>query len=109
MSILSTQDIIIANRFRSHMEPAAAERILRNVSRVVKPGVYLFASGVDLDVRMHVAIDMEWKALTELMEEIHDGDPSIRDGWPFDYWAKERLDARQRDAMIRYASAFKII
>jgi chemotaxis methyl-accepting protein methylase len=108
-SILSPQDMIIANRFLCHMEPAAAERILRNLSRVVKPGGYLFASGVDLDVRMHVAMDMNWKAVTELMEEVHDGDPSIRDGWPFDYWAKEPLDAGRRDAMIRYASAFKII
>ena len=109
VSILSPQDMIIANRFLCHMEPAAAERILRNVSRIVKPGGYLLVSGVDLDVRMRVAIDMTWKPVTELTEEVHDGDPSIRDGWPFDYWAKEPLDARRPDATIRYASAFKII
>jgi chemotaxis methyl-accepting protein methylase len=109
MSIVGRQDMAIANRFLCHMEPAAAERILRNVSRVVKPGGYLFVSGVDLDVRMRVAMDMKWEAVTELMGEIYDGDPSIRDGWPFDYWAKEPLDARRHDAMIRYASAFKII
>jgi chemotaxis methyl-accepting protein methylase len=108
-SFLGSQDMIIANRFLCHMEPAAAERILRNISRVVKPGGYLFVSGVDLDVRMRVAADMKWEAITELMEEIHDGDLSIRDGWPFDYWAKEPIDARRYDAMIRYASAFKII
>jgi chemotaxis methyl-accepting protein methylase len=110
MSIVGRpQDMVIANRFLCHMEPAAAERILRNISRIVKPGGYLFVSGVDLDVRMRVAMDMKWKAVTELMKEIHDGDPSIRDGWPFEYWAKEPLDARRHDAMIRYASAFKII
>jgi hypothetical protein len=98
--------MIIANRFLCHMEPAVAERILRNISRVVKPGRYLFVSGVDLDVRMRAATDMKWKAVTELIEEVHDGDPSIRDGWPFDYWAKEPLDAKRSDAMIRYASAF---
>ena len=107
-STLNPQDMIIANRFLCHMNPAVAERILRNVSRVVKPGGYLFVSGVDLDVRMRVAMDLKWKPVTELMEEIHDGDPSIRDGWPFDYWAKEPLDVSRRDAMIRYASAFKI-
>lgn len=107
MSVLSPQDVIVANRFLCHMGPAAAERILRNLSRVVKPGGYLFTSGVDLDVRMRVAVDMKWKPVTELIEEVHDGDPSIRDGWPFDYWAKEPLDADRSDAMIRYAPAFQ--
>jgi chemotaxis methyl-accepting protein methylase len=108
-SIVPPQDIVIANRFLCHMKPAAAERILRNISRIVKPGGYLFVSGVDLDVRMRVAMDMKWKAITELMKEVHDGDPSIRDGWPFDYWAKEPLDTGRRDAAIRYASAFRIL
>jgi chemotaxis methyl-accepting protein methylase len=107
-SILGRQDMIIANRFLCHMEPAAAERIVRNLGRALKPGGYLFVSGVDLDVRMRVALDMKWKPVTELMEEIHDGDPSIRNGWPLDYWAKEPFQARRRDAMIRYASAFQI-
>lgn len=80
MSIVGPQDIVIANRFLCHMQPAVAEPILRNLSRVVKPGGYLLASGVDLDVRMHVAMDMKWQAVTELMEEVHDGDTSIRDG-----------------------------
>jgi len=30
------------------MEPAAAERILRNISRVLRPCGHLFVSGVDL-------------------------------------------------------------
>jgi hypothetical protein len=55
-----------------------------------------------------VALDMKWKVVTELMEEVHDGDPSIRDGWPLEYWAKEPFQAKRRDAMIRYASAFRI-
>jgi chemotaxis methyl-accepting protein methylase len=108
VSILGNQDMVIANRFLCHMEPAAAERILRNLGRILKPGGYLFVSGVDLDVRMRVALDMKWKPVTELMEEIHDGDPSIRDSWPLEYWAKEPYQARRRDAMIRYASAFQI-
>jgi chemotaxis methyl-accepting protein methylase/mannose-6-phosphate isomerase-like protein (cupin superfamily) len=107
-SILGLHDIVIANRFLCHMEPTVAERILRNVSRILKPGGYLFVSGVDLDVRMRVAMDMKWEPVTELMEEIHDGDPSLRDGWPLDYWAKEPIEPGRRDAMIRYASAFKI-
>jgi chemotaxis methyl-accepting protein methylase len=107
-SILGRQDIVIANRFLCHMGPAAAERILRNLAHVLKPGGYLFVSGVDLNVRARVALDMKWKAITELMEEVHDGDPSIRYGWPLEYWTKEPFQAKRRDAMIRYASAFQI-
>jgi chemotaxis methyl-accepting protein methylase len=108
MSILGPQDVVVANRFLCHVAPAAAENILRNLGRVVKPGGYLFVSGVDLDVRMRVAMDMKWKPLTDLMEEMHDGDPTIRAGWPLDYWAKEPFQAQRPDAMIRYASAFQI-
>jgi chemotaxis methyl-accepting protein methylase len=107
-SILGRQDIVIANRFLCHMGPTAAERILRNLAYVVKPGGYLFISGVDLDVRACVAQDMKWEPVTELMKEVYDGDPSIRDGWPLDYWANEPFQAKRRDAMIRYASAFQI-
>jgi chemotaxis methyl-accepting protein methylase len=108
ISIVARQDMVIANRFLCHMAPHAAEHILRNLARVLKPGGYLFVSGVDLDVRALVAADMKWKAITELMEEVHDGDPSIRDGWPLEYWAKEPFQAKRRDAMIRYASAFQV-
>ena len=108
VSILGRQDMIIANRFLCHMGSVAAERILRNIAHMLKPGGHLFVSGVDLDVRTRVALDMKWKAVEELMEEVHDGDPSIRDGWPLEYWAKEPLQAKRRDAMIRYASAFQI-
>jgi hypothetical protein len=70
--------------------------------------IFRWISGVDLeDVRMRVAMDMKWRVVTELMEEIHDGDLSPRDGWPFDYWAKETLQASRRDA-IRYPTAFKV-
>jgi hypothetical protein len=68
----------------------------------------LFVSGVDLDVRMRVALDLKWKPVTELMEATHNGDPSIRDGWPLEYWAKEPYQPSRCDAMVRYASAFQI-
>ena len=84
MSILGSQDVVIGEPVLCHMDPVAAERILRNIGGVLKPGGYLFVSGVDLDVRMRVAMDMKWKPITELVEEVYDGDPSIRDGWPLD-------------------------
>ena len=52
-------------------------------------------------------MDMKWKPIKELMQGIHDGDPPIRDGWPFDYWAKEPLDPGREDTAVRYASAFR--
>src|SRR5262245_35474996 len=59
------QDIVVANRFLCHMRPQTAESCLRNVARLVKPGGYLFVSGVDLDVRTKVARDMGWKPVTD--------------------------------------------
>jgi len=84
VSMLGRQDMVVANRFLCHMDTVHAERILRNLGRVLKPGGYLFVSGIDLDVRTRVALDMKWKPISELMEGVHDGDPSIRDGWPFE-------------------------
>jgi len=107
MSMLGPQDIVVANRFLCHMGPGCAERILRNVSRVLRPGGYLFASGVDLDVKTRVATDMKWKPVLELAEEIHEGDPSIRNTWPLTYWSKEPIQSNRDDAAIRYASAFQ--
>ena len=105
---LGPQDIVVANRFLCHMEPAAAERCLRNVARLVKPGGYLFVSGIDLDVRTRVAREMGWKPVPELMREIHEGDGSLRRGWPLEYWGLEPFCDDRPDWKIRYASVFQI-
>jgi chemotaxis methyl-accepting protein methylase len=108
ISCLGPQDIVVANRFLCHMKPAAAEACLRNVARLVKPGGYLFVSGIDLDVRTKVAQEMNWKPVTELMKEIHEGDSSIRRGWPLEYWGLEPFCEDRSDWKIRYASVFQI-
>jgi chemotaxis methyl-accepting protein methylase len=105
---VGVQDIVIANRFLCHMESQGAERCLRNIATLVGPGGYLFASGVDLDVRSKVARDLRWTAIRELLEEIHDGDPSLRGGWPWKYWGLEPFDSRRPDWSLRYASVFQI-
>jgi chemotaxis methyl-accepting protein methylase len=74
--LLGPQDMVVANRFLCHMAPAAAEKTLRNIARLVKPGGYLFVSGIDLDVRTRVAHEMGWKPVTDLMKELHEGDVS---------------------------------
>jgi SAM-dependent methyltransferase len=105
---LGTQDIVVANRFLCHMAPADAERCLRSVARLVAPGGHLFVSGVDLDVRTKVARDLGWMPVRELLEDMHDGDRSLRGDWPCKYWGLEPLDKRRSDWAIRYASAFQI-
>jgi chemotaxis methyl-accepting protein methylase len=105
---LGPQDIVVANRFLCHMNPDAAEACLRNLARLVKRGGYLFVSGVDLPVRTKVASDSGWQPVTDLIEEIHDGDPSLLRDWPLQYWGLEPFDRGKVDWKLRYASVFRL-
>jgi SAM-dependent methyltransferase len=109
VDLLGYQDFVVANRFLCHMEPVEAERCLRNIARLVDAGGYLFVSGIDLDVRTKVATDLGWKPVGDLMEEVHNGDPSLRISWPWKYWGLEPLDKRRHDWRVRYASAFQLV
>jgi chemotaxis methyl-accepting protein methylase len=109
LSALGSQDIVVANRFLCHMHRAEAEACLRNLARLVKPGGYLFVSGVDLDVRTKVAQELGWRPITELIAEIHEGDPSLRRDWPVHYWGLEPFDRSRVDWEIRYASVFQLL
>jgi chemotaxis methyl-accepting protein methylase len=102
------QDIVVANRFLCHMQPGEAEACLRTLANLVKPGGYLFVSGVDLEVRTKVARELGWIPVTELIREIHEGDPSLRNDWPLQYWGLEPFDRRRSDWDLRYASAFQL-
>src|SRR4029453_18835746 len=105
---LGPQDIVVANRFLCHREPATAERCLRNIARLVKPGGYLFVSGIDLDVRTRVAREMGWTPITDLIREIHEGDVSLRRGWPLEYWGLEPFRDDRGDWEIPLGSAFRV-
>jgi len=105
---LGPQHIVVANRFLCHMRPADAERCLRNIARLVAPGGYLFVSGIDLNVRTKVATGLGWKPVPDLLEQIHDGDQTLRVSWPYKYWGLEPIDHRRRDWKIRYASVFQL-
>ena len=106
---LGPQDIVVASNFLCHMVPADAEKCLRNIEQLVSPGGYLFVSGVDLDVRTKVAVDLGWEPVADLIAEIHDGDPSVRADWPWEWWGLEPLDRSRRDWQTRYAAAFRIV
>jgi chemotaxis protein methyltransferase CheR len=105
---LGPQDIVVANRFLCHMHPDAAETCLRNLSRLVKKDGYLFLSGVDLAVRSKVALEQGWHPVIDLIEEIHEGDPTLRRDWPLYYWGLEPLDRSRADWRVRYASVFQL-
>jgi SAM-dependent methyltransferase len=105
--VLGSHDIVVANNFLCHMNPFEAEMCLRNIARLVSPSGYLFVSGVDLDVRTKVARHLGWKPIQELLEEIHEGDPSLRRDWPCHYAGLEPLDKQRSDWRIRYAAVFQ--
>jgi chemotaxis methyl-accepting protein methylase len=107
VATLGLQDIVIANRFLCHMPPAAAEQCLRQLVRLAKPGGYLFISGVDLDMRSKIARECGLRPLTDLIEEIYEGDSSLRDDWPLRYWGLEPFDQSRIDWKMRYASVFQ--
>jgi chemotaxis methyl-accepting protein methylase len=108
INILGPQDIVIASNFLCHMSQTDAEKCLRNIVGLVRPGGYLFASGVDLDVRTKVALDLGWEPVRDLMVEIHDGDRSVRADWPCEWWGLEPFNRKRHDWQIRYAAAFRI-
>jgi chemotaxis methyl-accepting protein methylase len=105
---LGPADIVVANKFLCHMQPPQAENCLRNLLCFLKRGGHLLVSGVDLDVRTKVAIDLGWIPVTDLLQEIHDGDPSVRRDWPLRYWGLEPLDSRRSDWKTRYAAVFQV-
>ena len=109
LDVVGLQDMVVANNFLCHMDPREAERSLRNIAGLVSPGGHLFVSGIDLDVRTKVALDLGWNPVQELLEEIHDGDPSCKGYWPWHYAGLESLNKKRSDWRVRYAAAFRIV
>ena len=92
---LGAMDLVVANNFLCHMDAPSAERCLRNLARLANADGYLFVSGVDLNIRTKVALDLGWEPVPELLAEIHDGDPLVRADWPCHWWGLEPLDRGQ--------------
>ncbi len=105
---LGPQDVVVASNFLCHMDPEDADSCLRNAARLVKPGGHIFVTGVDLDVRTCVARDLSWEPVPDLIEDVHEGDPSVRRDWPWRWWGLEPLDNRRSDWRLRYAAAFRV-
>jgi chemotaxis methyl-accepting protein methylase len=105
---LGTKDLVVANNFLCHMDARSAERCLRNLARLTDADGFLFVSGVDLNVRTTVALDLGWEPVPELLAEIHDGDDLVRSDWPLRWWGLEPLDRRRPDWRTRYAAMFRM-
>lgn len=105
---LGPQDLVVANNFLCHMDAQSAQLCLRNLSELVTPGGYLFVTGVDLDVRTNVALELGWEPIPELRAQIHDGDPLVRSDWPWHWWGLEPLDRRRPEWETRYSAVFRI-
>ena len=54
-----------------------------------------------------VALELGWEPVPELRAEIHDGDPLVRNDWPWRWWGLEPLDRRRPDWETRYSAAFR--
>lgn len=104
---LGPQDLVVANNFLCHLPPGTAQLCLRNLAGLVRPGGHLFVSGVDLDVRTKVALELGWEPVPELRAEIHDGDPLVRSDWPWRWWGVEPLNRHRSDWETRYSAAFR--
>lgn len=108
VEMLGAQDMVFANNFLCHMDPPQAEACLRNVAGLVTAGGHLVVAGVDLEVRTAVALALGFTPIPDLLEAIHDGDPSVRASWPTEYWGLEPFDRRRHDRHVRYAAVFQL-
>ena len=106
--VLGPRDIVVASNFLCHMPPALSERCLRNIAHLVDHGGHLFVLGVDLTVRSKVARELGWHPVPDLIREIHDGDPSVRGDWPWEWWGLEPLNDKMPDWQLRYAAAYRV-
>jgi hypothetical protein len=55
-----------------------------------------------------VAQEFDWRPITELLEQIHDGDPEMRRDRPSKWWGLEPLNQRRHNRQLRYASVFHV-
>lgn len=104
---IGQQDLVVANRFLCHMEPEQAISCLRNITRLVSPGGYLFITGVDLEVRQQVMREEGFLPVTQNLEHIHNGDISLLEGWPWATWSLEPFDNQRKDWVERYAMVYR--
>jgi chemotaxis methyl-accepting protein methylase len=99
-------DVLVANNFLFSLAPERAEACLRNLARLVAPGGYLVASGVDLDVRERILGELGFVPVTTRWEEIYAAE-DVHSAWPLRFWGLEPIDRTRQDWPARYTTVFR--
>lgn len=107
LEAIGIQDLVVANNFLCHMDDVGAERCLRTIAKLVRPGGYIFVSGIAAGVRAKVAADLGWQPIQKLLEEILESDRKLGARWPCHYAAPEPMNKARRDWRLRYAAAYQ--
>lgn len=103
--LMKPQDIVLANNFLGPMDDHDAERSLRNVAALVRPGGLLVVDGVDLDLKVRVLSSIGATPQLDRLEAIYHADPTKR-GWPWIRWAHEPIDRTRPDWELRYSTLY---
>ena len=99
--------VVFANNFLFHMSADRATSCLRNIAGLVAPAGYLFAGGVDLDVRSATLRDLGFTPVTARLEDIYTAEDGLLTAWPFQFWGLEPMDRRRQDWPQRYTTVFR--
>ena len=110
VDLVGVQDVLLANNFLVHMQPAAAQECMTGLLRLVRPGGLFICRGVDLGVRESVVRRSGLEPITNEIQQIHDADPTIDapKDWPWKYWGLEPMDLTRREWPARYAAIFRV-
>jgi chemotaxis methyl-accepting protein methylase len=105
LDLAGLQDIVFANNFLGPMGDQDAERCLRNVVRLVRPGGVIVLEGVDLDLKVRVLASLDAVPVLDRLRAIYEADESKR-GWPWVRWAHEPIDETRPDWALRYGTVY---
>jgi chemotaxis methyl-accepting protein methylase len=107
---IGQQDVLLANNFLIHMNPAEASACFAKLLKLTKPGGLLVCRGVDLDLREKLVTQHQLKPIATRIDEIHNSEPEkdARRGWPWRYWALEPMDKTRRRWLERYSAIFRV-
>lgn len=100
--------LVIAQNVLFHLEPAMAQLALRNLADLTTAGGVLLVEGMDLDLREKATERLGLEPFTENQQRIHEETRIHTPArWWRYYWGTEPYMALRRNALRRYATAFK--
>jgi chemotaxis protein methyltransferase CheR len=104
---IAPSDIVFAQNFLFHLEPAMARQAMRNIVGLMGPKSVLFADGTDIGLRQRLAGELSLEPLDFKIREIHaEAGWARAEGWPYRYWGLEPISDSRPDWKHRYATIF---